>query len=274
VTDRPSWELVPGASVAGDRRVVRTLGGGKRTEVLLIEDWAGNGLAVAKLLRPGAGAGAHDALVAEGRLLARLEHPLFPRLLEARIDEEPACLVLEHVPGDRLSVALRRQGPMPPEAVVELVVELADGIASLAALDHVHLDVKPANTIRSVRPRLTDVGVARTLAEAARVRGTVGSHRFQSPEQHHPARFGGLTAAADVWGIGVTAATALRGRSPWGPLTDAAGERRKLTEADVGRVELPARTPASLVELVRAAMAWEPGDRPPAAELAARVRSL
>lgn len=274
MTDRASWQLAPGDVVAGGRRVVRLLGGGKRTEVVLAQGGRAGELVVVKLLRPGAPRAAARALRFEGELLARLDHALFPRLVEVRGAPEPPQLVLEHVPGPRLSTALRRAGPLPAGEAALLAAELAEGLVALHDAGAVHLDVKPSNTIRSGRTRLLDLGVARSTADAAAVRGTVGSHRFQSPEQHDPAGFGGLSPATDVWGVGVTVATALRGRSPFGPLRDDEDLRRRLVPDDVAGVELPDDVPPALVALVRDAMAWEPADRPGMDVLADRARAL
>lgn len=275
LSERTSWHLRAGDVVAGHRRVVGPLGGGKRTEVVLARDDGTGELVVVKLVRPGASAAAGRAVVAEGALLGRLDHPLFPRLVEVRDSPaEPLALVLEHVPGPRLSTALRRSGRSSAGDAARLAAALADGLAALAGTGVVHLDVKPSNTLLSPRPRLVDLGVARSIAAAARVRAKVGSHRFQSPEQHDPEAFGGLTPAADVWGIGVTVATALRGSSPFGPLRDADDERRRLTPEDVSRFELPGDAPVPLAALVRAAMAWDPGDRPTAGEVGAAARRL
>ncbi|MBW3659806.1 MAG: serine/threonine protein kinase [Actinobacteria bacterium] len=274
MTDRASWHLQPGDAVAGGRRVVRQLGGGKRTEVVLARGEDPSDLVVVKLLRPSATGVAARALLAEGELLGRLDHPLFPRLLELREDRGALQLVLEHVPGPRLSTAVRRTGPLGAADAARLVLELADGLASLHRAGAVHLDVKPSNTILSSRSRLLDLGVARSLADAAAVRGLVGSHRFQSPEQHDPASFGGLSPATDVWGVGVTVATALRGSSPFGPLRDERDVRRRLAPDDVRRLELPAEVPAVLERLVRDAMAWEPAARPAMPELVDRARAV
>lgn len=274
MTDRASWQLEPGDPLAGGRRVVRFLGGGKRTEVVLARDDATGATVVVKLLRPDATPAAARALVAEGELLARLEHPLFPRLIEAPEESVPQQLVLEHVPGPRLSTALRRRGPMAAREVADLMAALAEGLTALHVAGAVHLDVKPSNTILSRRQRLIDLGVARSLRDARAVRGLVGSHRFQSPEQHDPAGFGGLGPASDVWGVGVTAATALRGSSPFGPLRSTDDQRRPLTPDDVAALELRSGAPVELDRLVRDAMAWEPADRPGMAELAIRAREL
>lgn len=274
MTTRPAWDLAAGDVIGAGRTVVRPLGGGKRTEVHLARDDASGRLVVVKVLRPGSGDAARRALRAEADLVADLDHPGFPRLLDVVLDREPVHLVLEHVDGPRLSTHVRQQGPRSGDALVALGRRLADAVAYLHGRGYVHLDVKPSNTILGDPPRIIDLGVARTVAAAARVRGTVGSHRFQSPEQHDPAGFGGLTFQADVWGVGVTLAFAARGSSPFGPLRDERDQRRRLTVRDVDTLELPDTLPPALAATIRAAMAWEPDARPTARELADRLAAL
>lgn len=270
---RSSWGLRAGSVVGRGHRVVRALGGGKRTEVLLATDDGGTPVVV-KLLRPGQSEAALRALAGEAAVVGSLAHATFPRLVAAELDAQPPHIVLEHLDGPRLSTRLRRNGPLTVADAVELAAGLADGIRYLHGRGFVHLDVKPSNTILSGSPRIIDLGVARSTAAAARTRGVVGSHRFQAPEQHHVEAFGGLTPQADVWGIAITATTALCGSSPFGPLRDEHDERRVLTRDDVAAIAFPRQVPAELASLLRDGLAWSPQDRPTAAELADRLASL
>ncbi len=274
MTDRPSWGLSEGDAIGPDRTILRALGGGKRSEVFLATDTARDVDVVVKVLRPDQGEGPLRALRRESELVGSLRHPVFPELVDAVLDAEPAHIVLEHIEGPRLSTLVREDGSLASEELTALACQLAGGVRYLHAHGAVHLDVKPANTIMGASPRIVDLGVARSHDAALRVRGLVGTHRFQAPEQHHPERFGGLTAKADVWGVGVTVLFAARGSSPFGPLRDEADERRKLTEEDVAWLSMPPTLGPELAELVRAAMAWEPEDRPTADELAGCLEEL
>ena len=51
-------------------------------------------------------------------------------------------------------------------------------------------------------PRLIDLSVARTLAEAAALRKAVGTDAYMAPEQCEPD--GGLGPPADVFGLAAT----------------------------------------------------------------------
>jgi serine/threonine protein kinase len=271
VTHRPSWGLSAGDPIGDGRAVVRVLGGGKRTEVLLATDEERGTPVVVKVLRPGVDGAGRRALAAEAELVGALAYPVFPRLIATELDAEPARIVLEHVEGPRLSTLARKHGPLAEEQLAALAVELVRGICYLHDRGYVHLDIKPSNTIMAAVPRVIDLGVARTIEAASRVRGVVGTHRFQAPEQHHAEPFGGLTPKADVWGVAVTVLFAAQASSPFGPLRDVHGERRPLTEQDVEGLTLPRWLPRGLAAAIGDALAWRPDDRPTAAELVARL---
>lgn len=262
MTDRPSWGLRRGDPIGPGRTVIESLGGGKRTEVLLAQDEAVGGLVVVKVLRPESSRGAERAMRVEADLVGALDHPVFPRLIDARLDEEPAHTVLEHVTGPRLSTHVRTEGALDVHRLTSLAVELADGLSYLHGEGYVHLDVKPSNTILSDSWRLIDLGIARSFERAKATTGIVGTHRFQSPEQHYPEAFGGLTPAADVWGLGTTLMFAAAGSSPFGPLRDEHDQRRKLTREDVDHVHIPGHLPAHLVQIIRGCLEWDPRARP------------
>lgn len=272
--DHPTWGLEPGDPIGPGRTIVESLGGGKRTEVVLARDENAGELVVVKILRPKSSTGSQRAMRAEAELVGAIDHPVFPRLLDSRLKDEHPHLVLEHVTGPRLSTHIRREGPLDAHRLSALAVELADGLRYLHGEGYVHLDVKPSNTILSESARIIDLGIARTLARAKATTGIVGTHRFQSPEQHHPGEFGGLTPAADVWGIATTILFAAAGSSPFGPLRDENDERRKLTRADVEHVYIPSDLPHPLVDLVRAAMSWDPDDRPTAYDFVHELRGV
>lgn len=272
--DHPSWGLKPGDPIGPGRTVVASLGGGKRTEVVLAEDASVGGPVVVKVLRPESSKGSERAMRVEADLVAALDHPVFPRFVDARLDEPPAHTVLEHVTGTRLSTHVRREGALDVHGLTALAVELADGLRYLHGEGYVHLDVKPSNTILSSSARLIDLGIARTVERARETTGIVGTHRFQSPEQHHPEVFGGLTPAADLWGLGTTLLFAAVGSSPFGPLRDDNDLRRKLTRPDVEHIHIPESLPYPLADVIRGCVQWDPVARPSPYDVVHELRGV
>ncbi|GLV87704.1 hypothetical protein Slala03_73930 [Streptomyces lavendulae subsp. lavendulae] len=120
------------------------------------------------------------------------------------------------VPGLTLADALTAHGPLPLPAVFQLVGCAARALGSIHAAEVVHRDLKPANILLgSTGPYVIDFGIARA-ADATQLThsgGVIGTPQYMSPEQ---ALGEPVTAAADVFSLGLIAAVAATGRHPYG----------------------------------------------------------
>lgn len=120
------------------------------------------------------------------------------------------------VPGLSLADALTGHGPLPLAAVFQLVGCTARALGAIHAADVVHRDLKPANILLgSTGPYVIDFGIARAAdtTQLTRSGGVVGTPQYMSPEQ---ALGEPVTAAADVFSLGLIAAVAATGRHPYG----------------------------------------------------------
>lgn len=266
------WRLDAGAELVPGRVAVRLLGGGERYETYLAWDEKLLSLVVVKVLRPNLveRPRALRGLAAEAALLERLRHPVIVRSFDAVLEGPRPHLVLEHLEGPRLSTLIRRYGPLEPDQLLPLGLQLASAIHYLAGEGVVHLDVKPSNVIMGAPARLIDLSVARPLAELTEGRGRIGTDAYMSPEQCDPAARGPVTPAADVWGVGATLHHAASGAVPFP--RGAEDDRFPQLHAD------PAPLPDSLVPelrtLLEACLAPDPAARPSPAELAAELEPL
>jgi len=224
-----------------------------------------------KLLPPGAGATAADDLVHEARLGALVAHPHVVSTLELGRDAGRWFLVMNLVRGCSVE-QLRRRGPLPPAAVLDIGVQACAGLAHIHALtDHdgwplglVHRDIKPGNLMVDTdhRVRIVDLGIARLQGTEQVPSGTPG---YIAPEQLR----GEEGPRADVFSLGVTLTRLATGRRVFGRGSTAM--RRVLgPEADAF-----ATSPALLAELdayleglgavLSRAMRADPEDRWPTA---------
>jgi serine/threonine-protein kinase len=209
-----------------------------------------------KLLRPRVLAthpGIAGQLLEEARYAARIKHPNVVRIHDVTHTEEITYIVMELIEGSSLAKQIDTSGPLAPERVVSIAIDVAEGLR--AGLDEglIHRDIKPANILvpTSGPARIVDFG----LAHAASLDGgepsdsgsgqLVGTRGYMAPEQaRHPRR---VDFRADVYALGVTLFQALTGVGPYGPRSDA---------------EPWKRVPSALAPIVRRMMAPCPGDRP------------
>ncbi len=271
-----AWGLAEGDEIVPGRSAVRLLGGGERYETYLAWDERLLSLVVVKLVRPNLIEDDHSlrGLALEAELLERLRHPVIVRGFGAVLDGPRPHVVLEHLEGPRLSSLIRKQGPLEPEQLFPLALQLCSALHYLTAEGLVHLDVKPTNIIMGAPARLIDLSIVRSSAELEHVRHRIGTDAYMAPEQSDPRGRGPITAAADVWGMGATLYHPASGRRPF-----AAGSRDgTLAERFPQLAETPAPLGApvspALAELIASCLAPDPASRPTPSGLAAQLEHL
>jgi len=184
-------------------------------------------------------------------------------------DDGLLFLAMELVEGVNLRDRLREEGPLPVGTTVAVGRQVAAALAHLHRRGVVHRDVKPGNVLLEAdgTARLCDTGLARPLAEGATVTESqmvVGTPAYMAPEQ---ATGADLTAASDVYGLGLTLSTCLTGKVPLeGDTAVATLVRRQRSRPP--RLRPDRRDcPRWLERLIRRMLEPLPRDRPSAAEV-------
>ncbi len=196
----------------GKYPVVEWLGSGGQAEVFRVRHpRLGHELALKLGRRPiaagtdgGADAEGHDRISAEGRLLARCDHPNLVRIVDLDVHDGRPFVVMQYVPGSTLEQFAGASRPSPRRCA-RLVAELARAVAYLQDRGIVHQDIKPGNVLVDTegRPRLIDFGLARStdarsVESPARPGGTAA---YMSPEQAM-GRVDRIGPHTDVFGLG------------------------------------------------------------------------
>ena len=162
----------------GPYEIVSPLGAGGMGEVYRAKDTRLNRDVALKILRPeiAGDADRRARFEREAKTVAALSHPNIVALFEVGNVDGLAYTVSELVEGDTLRKQLR-QGSMPPRQVVDLVTQLADGMAAAHAAGIVHRDLKPENVIvsRDGRVKILDFGLARVVPGVVRSGSGSGS---------------------------------------------------------------------------------------------------
>jgi len=271
-----AWGLREGDAIAPRRLAVTLLGGGERYETYLAWDEHLLSLVVVKIVRPHLVEDEHalGGLAAEAELVERLRHPVIVRGLDAVLDGPRPHLVLEHLEGPRLSRVIRKQGALEPEQLLPLGLQLAAALHYLREEGVVHLDVKPSNVILGAPARLIDLSIARTAEQLQGVRHRIGTDAYMAPEQCDPERLGPMGSPADIWGMGATLFHGAAGRRPFPDGSRDGSREERFPQLREEPAALPASVDSEVAELVLACLAFEPDERPTAAEVASELERL
>lgn len=169
-------------------------------------------------------AGARLRLNRERDILAGLSHPNVAQLYDAGIaDDGQPWMALEKIDGQRIDVWCRERR-LPIAARLQLFLQVLDAVSAAHARLIVHRDLKPSNILVTDdgRTKLLDFGIAKLidddgrgdLTEITRLAGRSATPEYAAPEQ---LAGGTVTAATDVYSLGVVLHELLCGRRPGAP---------------------------------------------------------
>jgi serine/threonine protein kinase len=219
----------------GPYTLVSSIGQGGMGSVWLAErsDGRFERRAAVKFLRFALGtSGAAERFAREGKILGQLAHPHIAELIDAGVTPsgEP-YLVLEYVEGEPIDEYCD-QHTLTVDARLQLFLDVVDAVAAAHAQLIVHRDIKPPNILvrNDGQVKLLDFGIAKLLADtetpaeatlATLEAGTALTPRFAAPEQLTGRQ---ITAATDVYTLGVLLYVLLTGRHPAGAATQSTAE--------------------------------------------------
>lgn len=210
------------SALGTDYEIIRELGRGGASVVYLARDRVLGREVAVKVVRD-AQSSDPEAIARferEARTLAALQHPNIVMLYSARqLPGGTLALVMQHGDWTTLKSHIREQGPLPIEAVEQVLRDLASALVYLHRNQVIHRDIKPENIFIEAdtgRALLSDFGIAKTAGEArtsVTLTGVViGTPAYMSPEQIDG---GELTGRSDLYSLGMVGYEMLTGTRPW-----------------------------------------------------------
>lgn len=159
--------------------------------------------------------------VREARYGSRVQHPNVVRTIEiGELGPGMHFLAIEWAPGEILERYARRNGPLPPAEVADIIIQIADAVHAAHAAGIVHRDLKPENVMydpATHRVKLLDFGIATDTDIAPDERLTragffVGTLMYVAPESLSGEV---VTPAADQYSLATIAYFLLTGCLPF-----------------------------------------------------------
>ncbi|MDX2081531.1 MAG: protein kinase [Terrimicrobiaceae bacterium] len=255
--------------VGGRYALERMLGRGGLGEVFLAHDTQLGRWVALKRLRSDAVAG-HDALIAEARHLAGLQHPNIVTVYDFLEEDGELMVVMEFIHGGTLEDL---EAPLPWTDFVQVARQSLDGLGAAHALGLVHRDIKPGNLMLaaladgSFQVKILDFGLAKvtsipTQQTVDHSGSLLGSIHTMAPEQldRRP-----VDARSDLYSLGCVFFRALTLQNAFDGETVPAIMAAHLQHAAIALGPLRPDVPAGAVEWVQWLYAYDPADRPQSA---------
>ncbi|MFA6204109.1 MAG: serine/threonine-protein kinase [Gallionella sp.] len=198
----------------------------------------------------------------EARAAGRLNHPNIVTIYDVGKSGDIAYIAMEFLEGCELRDLMRDNGMLPVDQVLDIVAQVAAGLAYAHEHEIVHRDIKPSNimVIRDGHVKITDFGIARMASSAVRTQTgmVLGSPKYMSPEQVLGKT---LDQRSDIFSLGVMLYEMLTGESPFMGENVNAIMFQTLNSVPVAPGKLNPRVPDMLNFIVAKALAKELDDR-------------
>jgi len=247
------WKHLEGQVIGGKFRLAQYLGGSDHSAVFLTERPQGEPRKAAiKFVAAKPGKAARQ--LSRWAEAEKMSHPHLLRLFEmgqCRVGGEDLLYLVMEYAEEGLSQVLGSR-PLAPDECQELLPPVLEALAYVHRQGFVHGHLKPANILAAQeRVKLSCDGLA-TAGEASSELGTPGV--YDPPEIATE----GLSAAGDVWSLGVTMVEVLTQKAP-------------VPEAGRTEPSLPRSVPAVLADVVRHCLCPDPKQRWTVEQIAARL---
>jgi eukaryotic-like serine/threonine-protein kinase len=258
----------PDTIIDGRYRVIARLGSGGMADVYEAEDQQlGRRVALKLLYRHLAeDVSFVERFRREASSAAGLQHPSIVGIFDRGEWDGTYYIAMELIRGRTLKDVIRERGPAPPEAAVDVVLQILRAARYAHQRGIVHRDIKPHNVMidEEGRVKVTDFGIARAGASDMTETGSVmGTAQYLSPEQ---AQGKPVDARSDLYSIGIVLYELLTGVVPFDADSPVTVALKQVSEVPIPPRERNPEVPPALDAVVMRALEKDPARRYPNAD--------
>jgi eukaryotic-like serine/threonine-protein kinase len=227
---RPKDPFIGRELLGGQFRVLEKIGTGGMGSVYKAEQPAMNRMVAIKILHPKL-AGRKDLTSRfrrEARAMSQLTHPNTVKVfMYGELEDDGSLyIVMEMLEGRNLNQTVRKEGPLPVERAIPVLIQVCGALQEAHDLGIVHRDLKPENIFLSKQggipdyPKVLDFGLAKVTEQQMQPGSVIltqegmvfGTPEFMSPEQ---AQGKTLDARSDIYSLAVILYEVLTGKLPF-----------------------------------------------------------
>lgn len=197
----------------------------------------------------------------EAHSLANLNHPHIIAIFDLLEHDNQLWMVMELMLGGTLADKIRVKGFFNFSCAIDLLIDIADGLAAAHGNNIVHRDIKPENILFTDKgvAKISDFGIAKSAAQITQTQHglVLGSPGYMSPEQ---AAGQSTDSRSDIYALGITLFEMLTGELPFiGSTTQVL--TKHITQPAPLLSSLRYETPVSVDRLLQKMLAKEPEQR-------------
>lgn len=206
----------------------------------------------------------------EVQIMSRCRHPHITQLLGAALENQQACLVMEHMEKGSLYDVLG-QTTLSPDQQKQVALDIARGLLYLHSEGIWHRDLKSANILLDAhyKAKITDFGLSKIQTTSIQtITEQSQAPKWQAPECFE--RQAKYTEASDIYSYGMIVWEIVTGQRPFAHIPDHEFIGRLLKGE---RETLPSHVPSVYAELIQACWAKDPAQRPGLTTLISRLEA-
>ncbi|MBQ3142413.1 MAG: Stk1 family PASTA domain-containing Ser/Thr kinase [Bacilli bacterium] len=147
---------------------------------------------------------------------SNLSHPNIVEMYDFGEDNGQNYLVMEYVDGKTLKQLIRKRGKLTITEVIDIMLQITDGMSHAHDSYIIHRDIKPQNImiLENGMIKITDFGIAMAInsTQLTQTNSIMGSVHYLPPEQ---ANGKGSTIKSDIYSMGILMYELLTGEIPY-----------------------------------------------------------
>ena len=210
--------IMKGQKINDRYQIIKTIGEGGMANVYLAYDTILDRNVAVKVLR---GDLATDEKFVrrfqrEALSASSLTHPNIVEVYDVGEDNGSYYIVMEYIEGKHLKQLLKKRGNLTLTEVVDVMLQVTDGMSAAHDSYIIHRDIKPQNImiLENGLIKITDFGIAMALnsTQLTQTNSVMGSVHYLPPEQ---ASGKGATIQSDVYSMGILMYELLTGTLPF-----------------------------------------------------------